>query len=40
MYEVLQSTNNMDRSRSWLGRLVIVGSLVAVSVDRCLNMKY
>jgi len=34
------STNDMEGPHSWLARLSVVGCLVAVIVDRCLDMKY
>ena len=37
---MLRSADSMDGPRSWLGWLPIVGPLVAVNVDRCLDMKY
>jgi hypothetical protein len=40
MHVVLQNTNDMEGPRSWFARLSIVGCLVAVNVDRCLDMKY
>lgn len=37
---MLQSTNDTDGPRGWLGWLVVIDPLVAVNVDRCLDMKY
>jgi hypothetical protein len=40
MHAVLQNTIDMEGPRSWLVQLSVVGCLVAVSVDRCLDKKY